>query len=160
VAARLEDLGFAEQALAWLGPVSATADAETRLLAARANLRLRDGITALTVLEGMDDPEAEALRAEARILMGDPAAAAESLDKAGDAAARDRAVTWTRDWPKVSEAGPDPWKAAAALVVPPETADPTPGPIARGTALVEESAAARAAIEGLLSATEAAPPTQ
>jgi hypothetical protein len=168
VAGRLLDLGFPEQALGWLGPVAATDAPPRRLLAARAALALRDARRAGQLVAGMDDPEAQHIRAAAVLQLGDAAAAAEALDRAGDAAGRDRALTWTQDWPLLAETGADPWKSAAALTVaaaeaagsaedpalPPGQAGAT-GPLARSTALVAESAAARAAVEALLASVDA-----
>lgn len=170
VAERLMSLGFAADALTWLGPLAEDAEAQSRVLAARANLSLRDARAALVVLSGLGDPEAERLRAEAMLQLGDPMAAADAYDRAGDAAARDRARVWARDWPLLAEAGPDLWVAAAALVAPPDpeggpVEDAGPGdatdaaaadapagqgPLSQGAAMVEDSAAAREAIEGLL----------
>jgi hypothetical protein len=169
VATRLLDLGFPEQALDWLGPVTATDAPPRRLLAARAALALRDARRAALLVAGMDDPEAQQIRAAAVLQMGDAAAAAEALDRAGDAAGRDRALTWTQDWPLLAETGAHPWKSAAALTdaaaeaagpaedaaLAPGPADAT-GPLARSAALVAESAAARAAVEALLVSVEAA----
>lgn len=166
-AERLMSLGFAEEALVWLGPVSGTDDPPRRLLAAAAHLALGDARAALSDLSGLGDPEAEALRATAVLQLGDPAAAAEAYGRAGDAEARDRAIVWTRDWPILAAEGPETWASAAALLDPQEAAAglavegpatpaaaageaPPTGSLARGAALVEDSAATRATIEGLL----------
>lgn len=170
IAQRLLDLGFAGQALAWLGPVDTTADLPRRLVAARAALALGDARAALALVSGLGDAEAERLRAAAVLQLGDAAAAAEALHRAGDAAAGDRALSWTEDWAKLAESGADPWKSAAALADagtagdaaqdPAAPPDPVaaPGPLARGNALVADSAAARAAVDALLTSV-AAPAT-
>ncbi len=171
VAERLMTLGFAAEALVWLGNVRAGDDPKRRLLGAQAHLALGDARSALAAVSGLGDAEAERVRAEAVLQMGDPAAAADAWGRAGDAEARDRARVWTRDWPALAEDGPDRWAAVAALVAEgvAQEGDPSSpgallteaageeggskqpdGPLARGTALVEESAAAREAIEGLL----------
>ncbi|WP_395542534.1 hypothetical protein [Neotabrizicola sp. sgz301269] len=168
VAQRLQGLGFPEQALAWLGVVGPEEDGKTRLLAAQAAMALGDARAAGALVTGLDDPEAQKIRAAAVLQLGDAAAAAEALDKAGDTAGRDRALTWTQDWPKLAQAGADPWKSAAALTdaataaaagppgdatLPsgqaPGQADATT-PLARGAALVADSTAARTAVEALL----------
>ncbi len=170
VAQRLQGLGFPKQALAWLGVVGPEEDGPTRLLAAQAAMALGDARAAGALVAGLDDPEAQKTRAAAVLQLGDAAAAAEALDKAGDTAGRDRALTWTQDWPKLAQAGADPWKSAAALtdaataaaagpagdgtLAPgqaPDTAraDATT-PLARGNALVADSEAARAAVDALL----------
>lgn len=170
VAQRLQGLGFPKQALAWLGVVGPEEDGPTRLLAAQAAMALGDARAAGALVAGLDDPEAQKIRAAAVLQLGDAAAAAEALDKAGDTAGRDRALTWTQDWPKLAQAGADPWKSAAALTDaataaaagPAGDATLAPGqapdtaraeattPLARGNALVADSAAARAAVDALL----------
>ena len=159
VADRLMSLGFPDLALDWLGPVGAEDAEARRMFAASAHLALREAPAALDLLTGIAGPEADALRAAALVLLGDNRTAADAYAGAGEAEAEQRALTWTQDWPLVAEGGPDAWKAAAALLadpVPPEA----PGPIGRGTALVEESAAARAVIEGLLGGVPEPPPSQ
>ncbi|MFZ1340825.1 MAG: hypothetical protein WAS26_17435 [Paracoccaceae bacterium] len=149
IAARLFGLGFPDLALSWLSPVGRDGPAETRLLAAQALVALRDAPAAMTLLEGLDGPEAEVLRARATVQLGDLQTAAEALVRAGDEAGGQRTVTWTRNWSLVATEGPETWREAADLVAG-DRDEPPPGPIARGTALVEESAEARARIEGLL----------
>lgn len=160
VAQRLQDLGFPKQALAWLGVVGPEEDGPTRLLAAQAAMALGDARAAGALVASLDDPEAQKIRAAAVLQLGDAAAAAEALEKAGDTAGRDRALTWTQDWPKLAQAGADPWKSAAALtdaaLAPGQAPDTAPAqadattPLARGNALVADSAAARAAVDALL----------
>ncbi len=159
VADRLMSLGFPDLALDWLGPVGAEDAEDLRLFAARAHVALREAPAALNLLEGIAGPEAEALRATALVLLGDNRTAAEAYAGAGEAEAGMRTLTWTQDWPLVAEGGPDAWKAAAALLADP-VAPEAPGPIGRGSALVEESAAARAVIEGLLGGVPDPPPSQ
>jgi hypothetical protein len=159
VADRLMSLGFPDLALDWLGPVGAEDAEDLRLFAARAHVALREAPAALDLLEGIAGPEEEALRATALVLLGDNRTAAEAYAGAGEAEAGMRTLTWTQDWPLVAEGGPDAWKAAAALLADP-VAPEAPGPIGRGSALVEESAAARAVIEGLLGGVPDPPPSQ
>lgn len=149
IAERLLALGFPDLALRWLGPVG-EGDREQRLLAAQARLALRDAPAAVVLLEGDGTPEAARLRAAAAVQLGDAKAAARALTEAGEAGEGRRLLTWTQDWPLVGTEGPEDWRAAAALLDPAEA--PAAGPIARGTALAEESAAARATIEALLQA--------
>lgn len=155
VALRLEDLGFAAEALAWLGPIGIASPEEARLLAAKARLRMQDARAAVTALSGMTSPEAESLRAVAILQLGDAAGAVKALDRAGDSEARVRAEIRTKDWSGIAETGPEAWKAAAGLVAPVPNPAEAAGPITRGTALVEESAGARATIKALLDATPA-----
>lgn len=148
VAVRLISLGFQDLSLQWIGPVGAASDQDSRLMAARARLGLRDAPTAITLLAGLTTAEAKKLRAEAVLQIGDAKAAAQALFAAGEVEAGQRALTWTQDWPLISAEGPEIWRAAATLI---GQGDPaTAGPITRGTALVEDSAAARETIETLL----------
>jgi hypothetical protein len=154
IAGRLLDLGFAEAALAWLGPVGPADDTAHRLMAARATLMLHEARRALALISGLGGTEAETIRAAAVLQLGDAGAAATALDRAGDAAARDRALVWAGDWTKVATEGAAPWKAAATLVTGDATKDPATGPIAQATALAEASAGARGAVASLLAVTE------
>ncbi len=149
LAERLLALGFPDLALQWLGPVDAKADEALRLLAARARLSLRDAPAVLVLLTGINSSEAAHLRAEATLQLGDAQAAARVLTEAGATDEAQRVLIWTQDWPLIGAEGAQDWREAAALLTPPGEA-PAAGPIARGTALAEESAAARAAIEALL----------
>jgi hypothetical protein len=169
IAARLIGLGFPEAGLAWLPPVEGRAD--LLLLAARAELLRRDARAALRLLAGQPGAEADRLRAEAQLLLGDTRAAAATVAAAGDAAAAERLLWQARDWAAVAATGADPQRqAAAALALPTATVPlvlPTggddgavtlplqPAPLARGRALVEDSAAARAALLAMLAAVPA-----
>lgn len=153
-AGRLLDLGFADAALMWLGPVTAESGAAHRLLAGRAALMQRDARRALALISGLEGVEAEAIRAAAVLQLGDVEAAVAALDRAGDDAARDRALIWARDWPKVTAGGAEPWKAAATLVTEVAAEGPGGGPIAQAAALAEASAGARGAVAALLTASE------
>lgn len=176
-AQRLQDLGFPEAALAWLGPVDTASDPPRRILAARAALALRDARAAGALVSGMDTPDAQAIRAAAVLQLGDATAAAQALDRAGDTAGRDRALAWAQDWPALAKAGSAPWQAAAEMTgvpaapaagpgdapppaAPPDAPSDAPpdapaGPLAQGAALVADSAAARAAVEALLTSVAA-----
>lgn len=156
VAERLFSLGFHDLSLQWLGPVDMSSDEDSRLMAARARLGLRDVPTALTLLAGLTTAEATKLRAEAVLQIGDAEAAATALIAAGEEQAGQRALTWTQDWPLIAAEGPENWRAAATALE--QTEPALGGPIARGSALAEDSAAAREVIETLLlSQVEASP---
>lgn len=154
VAGRLAALGFPDLALQWLGPVDGSSDEEVRLVAARARLDLRDAPAALVLLAGINASEAARMRAEATLQLGDAEAAARLLMLAGATEDGQRMLAWTQDWRLIGTEGPQAWRTAAGLVTPGPDA-PAAGPITRGAALVEESASARAMIEGLLLAVPA-----
>ncbi len=153
IADRLAGLGFAEAALTWLGPVSPQDAPERRLIAAQAELGLGGAQTALALLAGMEDTAAQALRARAFLQLGRLEPAEAALRAAGDPEEAARLLAWQADWGGVEQAGPDTWAAAAArATLPrPDAAGPA-GPLGRGAALVEESAAAREALSALLEA--------
>ncbi len=154
IANRLAALGFPDLALQWLGPVDGSSEEELRLLAARARLDLRDAPAALLLLAGINASEAARMRAEASLQLGDAEAAARLLLQAGATVDGQRTLAWTQDWPLIGAEGPQAWRAAAGRATP-DPAAPAAGPIARGAALADESAGARAVIEGLLLAVPA-----
>jgi hypothetical protein len=145
MAARLLDLGLAEPALLWIGSAGDTDEA--RLLRGSAELARGDARAALQAVAGLQGETAETLRRTARQQL-DPLAA--GMD--GDAAQRQRARRLARDWRAVAADGPEVWRLAAARAAAP-AAEAGAGPLARGRALVEDSAAARAALAALLAAT-------
>ncbi|MDT8857978.1 hypothetical protein RNZ50_23690 [Paracoccaceae bacterium Fryx2] len=119
---RLVGLGFSEAALAWLPqPVVEGAD---RLLAAAAEMQRRDGRAALRVLAGLETAEADALRAQAQTLLGDPAAAAAVYATLGEAEAEQRSSRQAQDWARLAAEGAEPWRTAAGTV----SAAPAAGP--------------------------------
>ncbi|AZL59449.1 hypothetical protein EI545_11710 [Tabrizicola piscis] len=149
IATRLVDLGFADPALVWLGPVAANDSDQRRRVAARAEMLRGDARAALELLGTLSDPEDEGLRAKALVQLGRLQPARAAYEAAGLPEEAARLVPWQADWPKVQDEGPAPWSAAASVAT-----GPTPvetGPLARGAALVEESATARAALEAFLS---------
>ena len=148
VASRLVSLGFAEAALVWLGVTDASATAERRLIAARAEQARGDSRKAVDLLQGLDSEAVAALRAEAMAQLGrfDPAMSA--YQAAGNDAAAQRLMTWQKDWARLKEDGPEAWKAAAGFVVSDLPAEP--GMLAQGSALLQDSQAARQAIADLL----------
>lgn len=174
MARRLIDLGFPDAGLAWLPPPDG--DPERVLLAAKAELTRRDARAALRVLAGQTGAEADRLRAQAQVQLGDPVSAAAAFSAAGDAAAAERALWQGRDWAAVAGSETDPaLSAAAALAAPdPLQTDPvqpgvgpvgpvadapaaslpsvSPTSLAQGRSLVEDSAAARAAVAAMLAA--------
>ena len=146
---RLMDLGFPDLALGWLSPEPLTQDPDGRLLAARAYMAMRDPRTALDLVAGLDSKDAVMLRAAATTQLGDIKKAADLLFEIGESTLGQRQLAWTQDWTSIAEKGTSNW-VDAALLLDGERVASTSGPIARGTALVQESAAARASIEALL----------
>lgn len=153
LATRLAALGFADAALAWLGPLSPDAAPEVRLLAAAAELARGDARAARDLANGLEGKEAEALRAEALTRLGVISPAAEAWRAAGDDAQAARLKTWQRDWAAVSADAAEPWQTAARLAVPGNpTTSGEGGLLAQGSALADDSATARQAIADLLAA--------
>lgn len=159
VAQRLMALGFPDLSLGWLAPVDAQSAEDLRLLSATAHLAMRDAAAAIGLLEGMIGAEAETIRAAATLQLGDVLAASDALVRAGDQTGGERTIVWSRDWSLIKDNGPDAWKAAAGLVGG-SSEVPAEGPIARGAALIEESAAARATLDALLGSVTQPPATQ
>ena len=157
VATRLVDLGFADAGLVWLGAVGQSDQPARRRVAARAELARGDARAALGLLEGLTDPADETLRALAFVQLGTLPAAREAYDAAGLTEEAQRLLAWEKDWSGLQVDGPVAWAAAAGALSPvtPEGV----GPLARGVALLEDSAKARAAVDALLSSV-AAPSAQ
>ncbi len=137
-----------------------------RRLLARAALQEFKSEEALAQISGIAGPEVDRLRAEALALRGDHTAAAAEFAAVGDAE-RAALEAWRGgDLLRTSASGPAPIKAALqaldrgapAAQAPGATGEVSapPGPLAAGRSLVEETRAARAAIEALLAATAAA----
>lgn len=148
LATRLSAMGFAEAALAWLGPVGPDDPAARREIAARAELLRRDARRVLTLLSGLEGPEINRMRTEAQTQLGALDVARQALEDAGQMNEALRLATWEEDWARLQAGGPDPWANAAAFakIAPPEA----PGPLARGIELLADSTAARTAISALL----------
>ncbi|MGL4238157.1 hypothetical protein [Tabrizicola sp.] len=151
VASRAFALGFPDAARRWIEPVGPAAPPDHRLLAARAAHERGDAQTAVQLLAGLTDPEANGVRAKALVRLGDLASAAEALSAAGNAEEAVRLGLWQGDWAKLDPAAPPGWLKAANYVSP-TTAISDAGPLARGGAVIEDSLAAREAVEALLAA--------
>lgn len=149
IARRLLDLGFSDAALRWLEPVERTAPPEQRLLAAEAELLRGDARAALSLLDNLDTPESEPLRARANVQLGAYAPARAALLASGDVDAAERLLAWEKDWTGLSAEGAEPWRAAAALMAADEE-EAEAGLLARGTRLAEEGARARETVAELL----------
>jgi hypothetical protein len=149
VAGRLLALGFPDAAQDWLGPVDAASPPDRRLLAARAAFGRGDARSAVALLEGLADTEADRLRANALLQLGDLAAAGTALTAAGAEEEAARLGPWRGDWAELDPSLPDPWLQAADLLNPEAPAEAKPL-LARGGQAVEASLASRQMIEALL----------
>ena len=145
LAKRLTGLGFGAAAKAWIGT-----DGDPVLLAA-ADLADGDARAALTRSAGLSGTEAEAVRAQALLALGQPAGAADLLAKRGGETAdlTLSARIQARDWAYLRDAGPSDWQAAARELAP---SPQSGGPLTDGRAVLTQSAATRAAIDQLLAA--------
>ena len=149
VAERLIALGLGKSALPWI----AALPEEDIYLEARALLAETDARGALRALAGADDAQSEALRAEAQVLLGDDAGAAETYGRIGAAEAAFSAQARGMEWGTLQSEPDSAWGRAAALVLPTPDTPPAPdatGPLAEARGLIGESAAARSAIDALL----------
>lgn len=149
-AQRLLALGFPDAALGWLGAVTANDSPELRLLAARSELERGNAEAAAALLTDLQGNEAEAIRAEALVQLGDLQTARAALASAGDVEAAARLDLWGGDWNALDPNAPAPWLQAAEFAKPSPT-DPAIGPLGRGSKSVDASLASRSAIEALLS---------
>lgn len=160
IADRMLGLGLADEAARWLK----LDDHAPALLTARIALAQGDADGALSLLQRDNSDMAMAVKATALQTKGDEKGAADIFAKLGKTEAEWLAVSRSQDWNLLAEGGPDPWKALAAIVVPPKdgaasgmtSANPAAtapdGPLARNKALVQDSAATRDAITALLNA--------
>lgn len=161
VARRLIDLGFAEPALVWTGAITAqgqtlpqSMEPPDRMLSAEAELLRRNPDGALRQLDGIEGPEADALRLKAYVTLDDRRASALAT-VLGDASTAAAVARREGAWQRVAETGPEPWQKAAAHAGPvTPSAEPA---LAKSRALLADSAAARADLSALLDATEIAP---
>ena len=144
-AARLLQLGLPDQAQIWM----AGADTVDGILAAQIALANYDGRAALSLLQGLDSPEAAALRVNALVQSGDDPAAAEVLAQAGNAAGATAALARARDWAALGASGQPEWQGAAqALLAPPP--GPMAGPLAEALALADQAQGTGSALRALL----------
>jgi len=153
VAERLVGLGFSDAALLWLGGVDSSDPPERRRVAARAELARGDARRAVALLDGLVDLEDEQVRALALVQLGALPAARQAYDAAGMPDEALRLLAWEKDWPQLQSKGDVSWSAAAGAASPMTPVDG--GPLARGAALLEDSASARAVLGALLSSVAA-----
>lgn len=151
IAQRLLKLGFPEAALTWIGPAGTGDDDQRRRLAAEAELLRGDARRAVSLLEALSGPKADALRAEALLRLGDLPAAKAALVAAGDPETASRLALWDTDWSEPAPDAPAPWQQAAVQAAPAAIPD-AGGLLTRSAALAAQGGDARAAIETLLAA--------
>lgn len=149
IAAHLLALGLAEPALQWIGAISGDGGAEVQILAASAKLLMGDAEGAIAVIDGLEGSAAADVRAQALMALGKPAKAAAAWAVAGNAEAELRAQSWAHNWDDLAQRDASSWQPAATLMTEGQIKD-TPGPLALGTALIADSADARAKLAALL----------
>ncbi len=168
---RLASAGFAGELRRVLKGEAAYTERGRRLLA-RAALGDADPDRALAQISGLGDPEAEGIRAEALALRGDHAAAAATFSALGEDG-RAALEAWRGGDVRIAAAtGPEPLRAALGALGRGAPAGQATGMADGGSGapaaaagsvetarrLVEESRAARAAVEALVAATPIAHP--
>lgn len=156
VAARLLALGFPDAALAWIDAVQPEDGPVRRRVAAKAEFARGDARQALVLLTGLTEPEDAALRAQALLRLGRIAEARAAYQAAGLPDEALRLATWEGAWSDLQASGSPLWTDAIAEIDP--ASDPASGPLARGAAILDASATARASLEALLAGVAAPDP--
>lgn len=148
IADRLVTLGFADAALTWLEPTEPTDGPEKRRIAARAAFALGDARKVIALLDGLEETEDAAMRAKALVQLGQIAEARAAYQAAGLTDEALQLAAWEGAWTDLKAAEAPLWAGVVGEI----NAAPAPddGPLARGTALLEATAASRAAIDALL----------
>lgn len=154
IAERLLALGFPDAARTWIGPVAPGDPVDKRLLAARGALAQGDARGAIDLIDGLHDAEAEMLRADAWLKLGNLSEVEQALDAANDTEALARVSPWKGDWAGLDPALPEPWLKVADSLTPGVVADGM-GLLGRGEQAVDASLASREAIAALLSSVAA-----
>ena len=155
-ARRLIALGFAAPADRFLEPsADGPAGRERRILRARAALLDGRPLRAEADVVGLGGADAEEIRAQARALTGDHAAATEAFMALDNPEQAKRQAWLAGSWDSVQTVAEGPMAQAAALMVstnapPPAQQSEPQGVLARNRALLEQSAEARALLDGLL----------
>jgi hypothetical protein len=153
LATRFLELGFPDLAETALADTDADqTDMAVLVLRARAALGQGRPLKALEHLAETNTPDAAALRAEALAMTGDHQQASQAFANL-NAPARAAQQAWLAgDWAAVQTAENDPNASAATLMTTaPYARQPGEGELAGGRRLLQDSATARATLEGLLS---------
>ena len=150
IAARLETLGFAGDALAVLGQLAQSAD-DGRRIAAAADLQLGRPQAAVAALAALDPATSAPLMARAQEMLGRYDRARAAYEQAGQPEDAARMALMLQDWPDVAERGPPPLSGVAQLLsapaAPPATAVPA---TAEAEALIDVSQRERTSIDSML----------
>lgn len=154
VADRLLSLGFPDAARVWLGPIAESDPPKRLRLAAKAALMVGDARSAIALIQGLDDTEAEALRAQALVQLGDLPGAERALTATGDTETAARLGPWMGNWAELAPSLPAPWHQTVETVTTAPTGNAS-GPLGRGGQAIDASIASRTAIEALLAAVPA-----
>lgn len=154
LAQRVLTLGFADQAADILSAAPLEeADPAYRLLTGEIALaRGRPHLAEAEVI-GLVAPEADALRARARTMLGDHAGAMRYLDGLEDEEATQRAAWLAQDWPKLL-ASDDPTTQNLAQALTQTAPEKSAGLLSYNRALIDQSVETRAALSALLARTE------
>jgi len=163
VSDRLLTLGFPTPAREILDTSAMVPELEDRVLFARAALLEGKPEIALGYLSGIPTPVAKSLRAESLSMLRDHDAAASIWRDLEENDARLQEAWRAGDWQQVADMPESPMQAAAKLMLGHDPADREASPtveglpdnaMSHGSALLEESQAARAALNDLLTALE------
>lgn len=168
LADRLATAGFAREVRRVLEGEPARTDRGRQILA-RAALVEFDPAAALDHITGLKTPEAEALAAEALAMAGDHTSAASLLEALGQTERAGLEAWRGGDRTAAARFGPEPLRTALSRLGAMSPATPegsanrgdagnsaSPGPLAAGRALVDQSRAAREALGALLSVADSA----
>ena len=147
---RLLDLGFPEAALAW----TPGTDTSGLLIAAKAKLLSGDARAAISLIAGNGSSDAEAIRADAMMQLGDLRQAAASFERLGDTDAAAAALWQSEDWAAwLGKAGSTEKQDVAQLIGPrPGFDTASPAPLAQGRGLVADAERVTQTINAILAA--------
>jgi hypothetical protein len=154
IAQRVLALGFADQAADILSaaPRAEAEPAHRLLMGGIALARGRPHLAEAEII-GLVSPEADALRARARTMLGDHAGAMGYLDRLEDEEGTQRAAWLAQDWPKLL-ASDDPETQNLAQALTQTAPEKSAGILSYNRALIDQSVETRAALSALLARTE------
>ena len=152
IASRLMDLGFGAQVQDIIRTIPDAPRHEARqIIAARAALQLRQPFQAQAALIGIDTPDAALLLAQAKEMAGEYREAFDLFTQSNSAEAAKQAAWLSDDWQNLTPRDASGFAAAASLLQPvDQPEDPNIGQLGRADLALEQSAAARSALEQLL----------